>query len=340
MGNQPLDIGANDSADAYDAVVFGGGIGGTAAAYVLAREGLRVLLCETTGTLGREIVRGRNQFADLPRYSEASSAVREFFRYLTLRGGWFDGEMDPAAAAVAFDSMMEQVGADVLFQVWPSKVCAEDGRITGAVLATKTGYRSIRTTKVVDATGHGKLARSRFEGIPNPDARTVLHVLFNGSEGDCETERSWTADGLGVIRASCRATYWPGERRISLCVDKFVSRSEWMLRLPSVVPELKRLFPSLSGSAFTYVGDDVWQTPCLRYRTGSVDARAAGQVEDAEGRPYDIRRNMLGDPLRLQGFAMAGYWLEGMPFDPAQEERALMNAFRLGELAGRSLLAD
>ncbi|WP_309119779.1 FAD-dependent oxidoreductase [Paenibacillus sp.] len=340
MGKRPLDVRTNALADDYDAVVFGGGISGTAAAYVLAREGLRVLLCETTGTLGREIVRGRNQFAGLPRYSEVSSAVREFFRCLMLHRGWFDGEMDPAAAAVAFDSMMEQVGADVLFQVWPSEVCAEGGRIAGAVLATKTGYRAIRTTKVVDATSHGKLAQSWFEGSANPDARTVLHVLFNGADGDCETEQSWTTVGLGEIRASCRPTYWPGERRLSLCADKFVTRSEWMLHLPSIVPELKRSFPSLSGSAFTYVADDVGQTPRLRFRTGSIDTRAAGHVEDSEGLPYEIRRNMLGDPLRLQGFAMAGSWLEGMPFDPAQEERSLMNAFRLGELAGRSLLAD
>jgi hypothetical protein len=145
--------------------------------------------------------------------------------------------------------------------------------------------------------------------------------------------------GLGELLVKCRPTYWSKECRVSLIVPKIVTRSEWMYHLPLLLPVLQQQFPSLKSGGITFVSEDVWQTPGLRIYTESEDDQIIGCVEDLDGKPFEIRQNLLSDPQIIQGFTMSGNWLNGFPFDPALEELAIINAFRLGDLVGRSLLA-
>jgi hypothetical protein len=123
-------------------------------------------------------------------------------------------------------------------------------------------------------------------------------------------------------------------------VSKAVSRSEWMHHLPVLLPVLQQQFPSLNSGGMSFVSEEVWQTPDVQFHTQSEDDRMIGCIEAPDGKPFEIRHNLLSDPQIIQGFTMCGTWLKGFPFDPYLEEISIVNAFRLGDLAGQSLLND
>ncbi len=314
-----------------DVLVAGGGIAGAAAALTLAEAGKRVAIVEPSGTLGREIARGRNLFAELPKYADGSPSIEAFLRRLRARGGWFDGAIDPIAAAIAFDDLMESHGVQVWFHVWPARLSVTDGAVDGTVVAMKTGYRTIRSAGVVDATVHGKLARGAFRTrAPESPARSVLHLMFNGVAGACPAEHA-----VGGLRVRCRQTYWEREWRVSLIADERISRSDWLGRLPSLLPELRRAMPALAGGGLTVVGEEEWRTPEWELTTDSDDESPLGSVVGRGGRPFAIARRLVCDPRAMRGLAMAGPWLQGFPFDPAEEGTSLVQAFELGDAAGR-----
>lgn len=334
MNNREFPYGA----ESYDAIVAGGGITGVAAALTLAQSGMSVVIAEPTGTLGREIVRARNQFVRLPHYSGVSSSIDEFFHCLQQRKGWFNGEIDPSAAALAFDDLIEKHHIQVLFNVWPSHVSVEDRKVNGAVIATKTGYSCIQASRVIDASAHGKIARKWFGCDVNSNGKSVVHLLFNGVRGETAAKRVISLEGLGELLVICRPTYWKEEVRVSLMISKAVTRSEWMHYLPVLLPVLQQQFPSLNSGGMSFVSEEVWQTPGLQIHTQSQDDRIIGCIEAPDGKPFEIRHSLLGDPQIIHGFTMCGTWLKGFPFDPALEEISIINAFRLGDLAVQSLL--
>jgi HEAT repeat protein len=339
---------------AFDAVVAGGGLAGAAAALNLAAAGMRVAIVEPTGALGREIARGRNLFADLPVHADRSPSIRAFLDALRERGGWFDGAMDPIAAAIAWDDLMERRGVRVLFDVHPAGVMVDGRRVAGLTVVTKTGYGWIRAPRVVDATVYGKPSAPWFRRWePDADAprRTVLHLMFNSVAGDGTAEDiTLAADAiadtgtgagagmdLGELRVRCRPTYWEGERRVTLACDRLVPRSAWIRNLPSLIPALQRHIPALKTGIFACAAEEVWRTPEFR-TAAAADGRRLGFVQGADGRPHALTLGMVADPAVVAGLYLAGPWLAQFPFDPLQEEAALVNLFLLGDAVGRALL--
>lgn len=209
--------------------------------------------------------------------------------------------------------------------------------MTGLEIATKTGYSRIQAPRVIDATVYGKLAQHSFNRGRNAFEKSVLHVIFNGVEGECTANHVLSANNLGELQVMCRPTYWKEEWRVSFIARSRVTRPEWIRCLPSLLPDLRRLIPALGRGNLTLVSEDVWMTPEFHLHTNSRDDRHLGYVEALDGSPFEIRHNMLGDPNTILGLTLSGTWLKNFPFDPALEERSIVNAFRLGDLAGQSL---
>lgn len=208
------------SADEYDVVVAGGGLAGVAAALQATDAGLRVLVVEPTGTLGREMVRGRVMFADLVALGLRSRAAGLILDGLRDGSGWFDGVLDPTYAALVLDKILGAAGVDVLFHVWPVAALHHDGGIDGIRVASQSGYLTVEAPYVVDTSRRARIAGQLVEKVVLTEQRLSQRFLFTADEAPWPAG-SHLAYDLGVrgdarLSAEVRPTYQPGEWRISI----------------------------------------------------------------------------------------------------------------------------
>ncbi|WP_409342208.1 FAD-dependent oxidoreductase [Paenibacillus sp. MBLB4367] len=331
---------------AYDAIVFGGGISGVCAARALAAAGRRVALLEPTGTLGREITRAYHMFARISDYAEQSPSICEYAACLRSRNGMFGDQLDPAAAALAFDDMLERYSVDVLFHVWPSRLVLNGKKVIGAEVVCRSGRILLEAPVVIDASVHGKLGSAGFRSAPSNKLASIVHLIYNGVTGECPDEKTISMPGAGELHVACRPTRWSNEWRVSLALDRRLGRPEWQLLLEEITMKLREEIPALRSGVLAHMGDDASEYPNMLISTGSEDSEIVGYAisPDAEAEHTQglftvaITRGMLCNPDIADGLYLAGPWLEGYPFDPGREEAAIVNAFALGDSAGRAAL--
>lgn len=325
---------------AYDAIVFGGGITGAAAARTMAEHRLRVALIEPTGTLGREVTRAYNGFAKLSAYVDESASLSAFYRLLSERKGVFDSEIAPTVAGIAFDELLAPYAVDVLFHVWPSRLIANAGKAAGLEVSGRSGYALLEAPTVVDASAHGKIGKQWFTHAPVEQGTTSIHLLYNGVPGECPKELVVTLPKAGELRVKCRPTYWPQEWRVTLTKDRRIIRSEWQLLLDETLAVLRERIPALQSGVLAHLSDDVWGEPEMYISTGCADEQIAGFLLDPKGDTASptvrVAGGMLCNPAVVDGLYVAGSWLEGHPFDPDHEQSAIVNAFLLRDIVGRT----
>ncbi|TDD69052.1 FAD-dependent oxidoreductase [Jiangella aurantiaca] len=159
----------------FDVIVCGGGPSGFIAAIAAARSGARTLLVERYGFLG-----GMPTVSWLgpisPFYFRDERVIagvpQEFVERMVAAGGstghirctnphgsgsylcFYDRETYKWTAM----SMYLEAGGTPLLHTWIADALVEDGRVTGIVVANKSGRREIRAKVVVDATGDGDVA--------------------------------------------------------------------------------------------------------------------------------------------------------------------------------------
>lgn len=141
----------------YNLIVVGGGISGVAAAVSAAREGIKVLLVEKTGSLGGAM---------------SISLVYPFTWYATnngtklINGGIFTeirerkekyNDTGWDAYKCVFDDMVTEAGVDVLFHSTVFKANTEGRRIKSVDIATKSGVMTFESDFFIDTTGDGEL---------------------------------------------------------------------------------------------------------------------------------------------------------------------------------------
>lgn len=322
----------------YDVIVLGGGITGLAIARTLAMKGLHIALIEPTGILGREITRARNMFVHLEEYVDDSITIQVFYECLLKAKGWFNGVIDPNAAALAFDEMLNQCKVQVLFHTWPSHLLHDDLKVNGLVVATNNGYALMKTEQVIDASFYGKLGRSWFYSKPSVWHVSVLNLTFNGVEGTCPYESKLIMPDLGDVKVLCRPTHWKNEWLVSLILERKFERAEWIVLLADLLPILQQEIHELRSGVLAYVADDVYNTPHIRISTKSKDDRIIGYLDKSKGKSVGIYQRMLCDKTTIQGLTLAGNWIDGISFDPRIEEASIINSFKLGDLIGTSFL--
>jgi hypothetical protein len=163
----------------YDVIVVGSGSAGATAAIAAGRAGVRTLLLErlpflggtstavldtfygfyTPGTKSRKVVAG---IAD-----DVMDHLRRHDSWLerpNTHGAGTGVTYHPEYLKVVWENLVTAAGVDVLLNAWVQDVTmADDGRITGLVVATKTGLRHYSGRVIIDASGDADICH--FAGI-------------------------------------------------------------------------------------------------------------------------------------------------------------------------------
>ena len=152
-----------------DVMVCGGGPAGVAAAVAARHAGARVFLAEGFTCFG-----GLGTAARVPVFMPWGDGVRDLscgfgtrFRDRLMAAGGMPGfahAFDFEVVKREYDAVMQESGADFLFQTRVIDVVKEDDTIRYAVVAAPSGVWAVRAKAFVDATGNGDVAFAA--GVP------------------------------------------------------------------------------------------------------------------------------------------------------------------------------
>lgn len=147
-----------------DVFVAGGGPAGVAAAVAAARQGARVFLAERNTCLG-----GMGTAGMLPVFMTFTDGVHmlaggvgaEIFERLKQSGGTGSAGSLTIRAEVlkrVYDDLLLEAKVQFLFQTNLIAVESRAGKVSAAVLASKSGLWAVRARMFLDCTGDGDLA--------------------------------------------------------------------------------------------------------------------------------------------------------------------------------------
>lgn len=193
-----------------DVAVIGGGPAGVAAAAACARQGRSVFLVEAEGALG-----GMGTLGLVPVFMTFSDGVRtvaagigsEVRERLQAAGGTGPNPngIQPEVLKRVYDEMVTEAGVEFRFFTRLIDVIVDEGRVTAAVLAAKSGLYALRAPVFVDATGDGDLAAWAGAPFEKGDAEGTLMpgTLCSQWVGiDWERFHAWVRDKPGRRQSS------------------------------------------------------------------------------------------------------------------------------------------
>ncbi|MCL6564099.1 MAG: FAD-dependent oxidoreductase [Firmicutes bacterium] len=177
----------------YEVVVLGGGPAGIMAAAAAARRGRSTILIERYGFLGGAgTVSGLSSFCGLHAriHGEHRQVVHGLADELLARIDQLDGlnpphisfggrimaqAYDTAAYKMAADEMLEEAGVRLLFHAFAvGAVMADDQRIAGVLIESKSGRGAILGQIFIDCSGDGDLAYWAGAPYEKGDPRTDM----------------------------------------------------------------------------------------------------------------------------------------------------------------------
>jgi hypothetical protein len=154
-----------------DVVVVGGGFAGFCAAVAAARTGVKVALVERYGSLGGLftngmvlIVIGTGERVNGEFKLVTRGLCEEFLKRLEGMGDGaiicrdkkvYQPTVDPEAAKVMMDEMIQEAKVDMFFHCWGVDVIQSGNTVQGVVFESKEGRKAILAKTVVDASGDG-----------------------------------------------------------------------------------------------------------------------------------------------------------------------------------------
>lgn len=153
----------------FDVAVVGGTAAGVACAAELGRQGLSVVLIESSASLLTEVTRsrqtrclsveadGRMRNAETLK-AEAHKAGAELLDGLKAEGAVTDGELEPVLAQLAADRLLEDSGVRVLYETRRLDAVGAEGEYLQVVHKNGTGV--IRASRVIDMGGEAGEADS------------------------------------------------------------------------------------------------------------------------------------------------------------------------------------
>ena len=190
----------------FDALVLGGGLDGCASAAIAARNGMRVVLAENSGSLGGLATNGLYSYFPAREESSPLSAEVELFRAELLAGLGFDPDVGKAGGPILYKEqklkivlaeILTGLGVRVLSHVFVSEPIIEEGLLHGFVLRGKTGGINLRASWVIDASGCARTSSSLGLGTTDTRKPVFLAIKMNGVDFRALTT-SWMERGRGI----------------------------------------------------------------------------------------------------------------------------------------------
>src|SRR5690606_15816123 len=177
-------------------IVIGGGPGGIPAAIASARSGMKTLLVERNAFLGGVAATGLPilAFYDRTGRQVVGGIGDELIQKLIPLGGSFSGHIpcpihnsftpvNPHLFRNVAVATCKEAGVDMLFSTEVQNVVVENGKVTGAVLFSRSTVMEVNCKVVIDATGDGTaayLAGALYEvGMPNDKNIQPVSLVFS-----------------------------------------------------------------------------------------------------------------------------------------------------------------
>ena len=186
----------------YDVIVAGGGTAGCAAAYMLGKNNIKVLIIEKNSYLGGTMTSAlvtpmmktsdnsiNNEFFDefIKQMKHKNAAIT----YIDGNSGWFN----PEIAKIVLDEMMSDVNVDILYNTEISNIDISNRYINSVCVNNNLLSVSIDTKYVIDSTGNcdvGFLSNCQFINNENENQPTNLRFIMGGI--DMDKFASWLSD--------------------------------------------------------------------------------------------------------------------------------------------------
>jgi hypothetical protein len=191
-----------------DVLVAGGGPAGIAAATAAARMGASVMLVERYGYLGGLATGGLVLFMDGvfdPQGRRCIGGVYwEAMERLRAIGGLAEQSptrlhVDSELLKVVADELCLEAGVTLRLHSWVAGALVQEGRVTGAILESKSGRQAVVAHVCVDATGDGDVAAQAGAAYELHSMRIGLNCKIGGV--DLEAYRGWQEDSPEHARA-------------------------------------------------------------------------------------------------------------------------------------------
>ena len=157
----------NENSNRYDLITVGGGLSGVAAAVSAAREGLKVLLIERSGSLGgaisnnlvypfmsfweRDDEKKTTELLSDGIFTEIRETANSFEKANNL------AEFKPDGVKRALDKMIIDAGADVLFHTTVFGAKTDGDKVVSVDALTRSGVTTFIGDFFIDASGDGDL---------------------------------------------------------------------------------------------------------------------------------------------------------------------------------------
>lgn len=227
----------------FDVIIVGGGPAGCTAAAAAAREGVRTLLIEATGSLG-----GMGTSGLVPAWCPFSDKQKMIYRGLAakvfetlkaqmphVRSDAMDWvPIEPEKLKRVYDDLVTEAGASVLFLTTLADVERdEDGNVTAIVVLNKGGLQAFRAKVYVDCTGDGDVAAWAGAEYQKGDAVTgelqpATHCFILGNVDDyayLNGQNLHAENPLSPIHEVYQSGAYPGIPDTHLCNNLVAPRA-------------------------------------------------------------------------------------------------------------------
>lgn len=194
-------------AESFDLIVVGSGSAGSPAAIAAARNGCRTLVIDRLPFLGGTSTAVLDTFYGY--YTPGSQSVKVVggiaddvvnallsynacFERPNSFGAGTGVTYHPEYLKVVWEGLVKQSGCRVLLNAWVQDVIKEDDKITGLIIATKTGLKIYRSEFIIDASGDADICyygKIPFELAGESDPAQTLTTTFKMVNVDIEVRK-------------------------------------------------------------------------------------------------------------------------------------------------------
>lgn len=184
----------NPDFEAYDLLIHGGGLSGYFAAMAASKSGKKVLLVERRSALGYELTAKSRFFLDKNGSAQFGSELQQLFapdgeklevhnKKVTSQSTLGDDLVLMAGSlkkGLLRNALVNKI--DVMLMTDVCGLFAENGKVSGAMLATKQGTFAVKCKNFLDASDLNLFSRNLVEQKPSLSKASFILELWNVSD--------------------------------------------------------------------------------------------------------------------------------------------------------------